>query len=69
MNPFLEGRLANWFTKTRIQNGKWQDQPLRFRFYVNMLEFGRRLQHFWHIYWLELTFSVVVFVILSVLSK
>lgn len=42
------GRIENWFTKTKDSDlsKPFHLQPLRFRFYVNLLEFARRLKFY-----------------------
>ncbi len=59
---------VNWFTKVRKQDTSWAEQPLRFRIYVNMLEFGRRLRALWFTSKLEIILIPIIFGVFYVLS-
>jgi hypothetical protein len=60
---------VNWFTKTKKSNDTpWAEQPLRFRMYVNMLEYGRRLSVLWELHKVGITLVAVALVGMYLLS-
>lgn len=56
--------VARYLTKGSSNGLPFNMQPLRFRIYVNLLEFGRRLKHVIKIYDVELLCALIVFIIL-----
>lgn len=58
--------LDRWFTKGRKLHVPWEEQPLRFRFYVNMLEYGRRARYLIGVYNMELIGVVIAIAALVV---
>lgn len=55
--------VARFVTKGS-NNGPFREQPLRFRIYVNLLEYGRRLRHVIKMYDVELLGALIVFLVL-----
>lgn len=62
------GLVERWFTRGRKPNAPFKTQPFRFRFYVNMLEFGRRLKYMVSTYDVEIVGGGVVLAMLALAS-